>query len=88
MYLSERGRVVDAVPHHGHRVALGLELFDLIGLVGRKHLGEDVRDLDLARDGLRRAQIVPSSGGIDETSDDMKERMQGCKRAYPVTIHT
>jgi hypothetical protein len=38
--LGQGGGIVDAVPHHGHHVAQGLQTFDVVGFVRRQHLGE------------------------------------------------
>ena len=49
--LRERGGVVDAVADHRDDPAVALQPLDDGDLVGREHLGDDVVDADLRRDG-------------------------------------
>ncbi len=56
--LRQRGRVVDAVAHHGHALARGLQFPDLRHFLLRQHFGQHVLDSRLARDRLGGLAVV------------------------------
>ena len=55
---GQRGRVVDAVADHGHRVAVGLQAADDRGLVVGQRLRDDLVDTDLGGDGAGGGGVV------------------------------
>jgi hypothetical protein len=52
------GRIVNAVADHGDHVPGGLQRADLLGLLVRQHLREDVADGDVGGDRLRGGGVV------------------------------
>ena len=59
--LRERRRVVDAVAGHRDDAALALQALDGRGLLVGQHVGDDLVDAELARDGARRRSMCRRS---------------------------
>ncbi len=70
--LRERGGVVDAVAHHGHFPALGLELGDLGRLVAGQHLGDYRVDADDPGDAAGSGLVV--AGQHDDLDVEVAQR--------------
>src|SRR3990172_7348508 len=56
--LRQRWRVVYAIAHHSHGLALGLKLLYYPGLLARQHIGYDFLYPSEPCDGIRRSFVV------------------------------
>ncbi len=73
-------RVVDAIAHHGHGAALGLQGLHVAGLVGGQHLGYVARDAHLRGHGGGGLGVV--AGHHDDLQALCLQLLNGAQRGW------